>query len=247
MSPKLSSGSLTAEYWAKRWSKGALTWHEPDGNELLTNNLKQVLNESFPNRKAEELKVLVPLCGKAKDMYTFYQMGCTVVGVEFSAQAIKEFFDENNFCQVNSKEKPFVTSIDNKIVLAQGDLFSFGKSLKHSTYALPFPEYDIIWDRGSFEAFNIDKRQEYANFMSQFLSKDGIYLISVNDFDMAKYGGPPFSANRNDLEKVYGGKLDISMVGTRNALAMDAPDRQKWIDRGLSYLQSFLFLMKPKQ
>ncbi len=41
------------------------------------------------------ISILVPLCGKSLDLHWLYQHGHSVVGVELSGLAAKQFFEEN--------------------------------------------------------------------------------------------------------------------------------------------------------
>lgn len=42
------------------------------------------------------LSILVPMCGKSKVLLSFAEEGHSVVGIEWSEPAVKQFFEENS-------------------------------------------------------------------------------------------------------------------------------------------------------
>lgn len=61
---------------------------------------------------------------------------------------------------------------------------------------------------------------------------------------MAEYGGPSHLANQKDIELHYGDRLYVELVGERDPLAKDTPDREKWVARGLCNISVLIFSMK---
>lgn len=237
--PSAAENTLTLEFWDKRWVDGNSQWQENDGCELLWQNIDSIMQKFFPTKKAEDLKVFIPLCGKAKDIYLFYKMGFTVVGIEFAPLPIKEFFDENEIAEVSTAKKPFTKSPDGRLILGEGDLFSFQAEGK-----LPFPKYDIVWDRGSFVAINENDRERYAAFMKSLAGEGGIQIINIVEYDRAEYGGPPLASNQEELQNYYGADATIELLGRTDRLGEDQEDRQVWIDQGLTRMTEALFTIK---
>ncbi len=58
--------------WKARWADGNTGWHEQAGNRFL--------RQWWPAR-ADQSRVLVPLCGKALDLKWLAERGHEVVGV----------------------------------------------------------------------------------------------------------------------------------------------------------------------
>ena len=195
------NNELTLDRWEAAWTNDEARWHQDNGNETMWKHFPKLVADNFPDRQPIVLKVFVPLCGKAKDMLLLHKMGFTVVGVEFASQPIKEFFEEN---LVDIKTDPaiasdqkYTVSSDGKLIIGQGDLFGF------TPENLPFAKYDIIWDRGSFEAMNDADRPKYAKLLSSLLSEEGFYFINTPDYDLAEYGGPPLAAQKEVIEKYF--------------------------------------------
>ena len=73
--------------------------------------------------------VLVPLCGKSKDMIWLAQNGCSVVGIEYVGAAIVAFFEENAITYEKTEDSSGVTCYKSTnanlpIRIAEGDFYS---------------------------------------------------------------------------------------------------------------------------
>lgn len=76
--------------------------------------------------------VLVPLCGKTKDLLWLSGQGCDVVGVEFCAQAVAEFFTEHAI--PHEKTDAAYVATDRKLKVYYGDFFTCPIAEKVSLY-----------------------------------------------------------------------------------------------------------------
>lgn len=235
------SDSLSLEYWVKRWDDNNTLWHQHDGNKLLWRSLHNLLPSKFPSRKPAELTVFVPLCGKAKDMYLLYEMGFTVVGVEYSPKGVDEFFAENQLKEGKKNNGSMRSTEDGRLMIGVGDLFSFSGDQSHYN-PLPYEKFDIIWDRGSFEATNSCDRERYASLLLSLLDKDGVYLMNTKVYDLNEYGGPPLAANTDDLRQFYGEKLDVVLLEKEDII----DSLETWRKRGLTKLDEVVHLMTFK-
>ena len=234
--------TLDVEYWAFRWQHEYTGWHEKSGNKLMWDYMNTEYIKTV--KDAAVIKVFVPLCGKTQDMFMLYKLGFTVVGIEYAPKAIEEFFAENDITtQANPKfgsdEKAYTASEDGRMIIGQGDLFTF------TPENLPHAEYDIIWDRGSLEALNLADREKYANLLLSMLKSDGVYLIDSKDYDVTQYGGPPLKANADDIQKLVGDRCSVQEVSRKDLLSPDNPSREKWMKKGITnYMFEILHLVK---
>jgi thiopurine S-methyltransferase len=76
---------MKKEYWLNKWKSKDVTFHEQSVNPDLVAYVREL------NLRVGD-GVLVPLCGKSKDMLWLMESGFHVVGVEFSPIACEEFF-----------------------------------------------------------------------------------------------------------------------------------------------------------
>ncbi|XP_035150704.2 thiopurine S-methyltransferase isoform X4 [Callithrix jacchus] len=132
------------------------------------------------------LRVFFPLCGKAVEMKWFADRGHSVIGVEISELAIREFFTEQN---LSYSEEP-ITEIPGAKVFksSSGNISLYCCSI----FDLPrtnIGKFDRIWDRGALVAINPGDRKCYAEIMSFLLGKKFQYLMCVLSYDPTKHPG----------------------------------------------------------
>ncbi|KAF6034319.1 TPMT [Bugula neritina] len=215
--------------WQQRWTEGNTKWHEPNGNEMLWRHFDKIIKDTFPTKSANELKVFIPLCGKAHDIYYFYQRGLTVVGVEYAAQPIKEFFEENNLEAKQPNEiGVFTETTDSRLCIGQGDLFTFTGS----------PGIAVVCQLKK-------DRPRYSKFISSLLSSDGVHLITVPEYSLEEYVGTPRVATKDDLVSVFD-KMNVEYIDSRDGLAEGAYDSEKWKSRGLTSIFMKMYKMTHK-
>ena len=121
------------EHWLERWQEGRIGWHESQGNASLQKHWT-----------VSGKRVLVPLCGKTRDLIWLERQGNEVVGVELSDIAAKAFFDENEI-EYTRVEGPFTSYVakGRSITVHCGDYFEFSDG--------PF---DAFYDRGALVAIS---------------------------------------------------------------------------------------------
>uniref|UniRef100_A0A3Q2CGL9 Thiopurine S-methyltransferase, tandem duplicate 1 n=1 Tax=Cyprinodon variegatus TaxID=28743 RepID=A0A3Q2CGL9_CYPVA len=76
--------------WEQRWQENRTGFHQLEVHKMLQNNYDKVVNGR------SGVRFFFPLCGKAVDMKWLADLGHSVVGVEISEMAIRQFFQENN-------------------------------------------------------------------------------------------------------------------------------------------------------
>ena len=84
--------------WELQWAKGETSFHLPEVNTRLLaymNELVGVSGEDGAVADPAAKNILVPLCGKSRDLIHLHALGHSVVGCEVVEQACIEFFREN--------------------------------------------------------------------------------------------------------------------------------------------------------
>lgn len=195
---------MDAEFWTKAWNEGRTNFHQPTYHEKLV--------KYFPRLNPEAgQSVLVPLCGKSKDLLWLHQLGLHVHGVELHAQAVEDFFSENRLQPVQkNQDSNFKCYAYQNILIRCGDFFKLGKT----------DAYDLIYDRGALVALPETMRQDYARVVQQALKKGGKYLLIVYEYDPSKMDGPPFSIQDSEIQKLYGDRFKIDLIESQK------PDRE---------------------
>ncbi|MGI9235353.1 MAG: thiopurine S-methyltransferase [Woeseiaceae bacterium] len=172
--------------WLERWEVGRIGWHESDGNKSLRKYWD-----------ARGRRVLVPLCGKSKDLLWLERFGNDVVGVELSEVAARAFFDENNieYSTVEGKLPAYVGQ-DRRITIYCGDYFDLSLDTDES----PF---DALYDRGALVALQPDSRLAYVSHTRSLLTDDANKLIISVEYDQSIASGPPFSVPTEAMQSLW--------------------------------------------
>lgn len=222
---------LTLEEWQDRWVTRNIGFHQEQGHRLLKKHLDTFL------KGQSGLRVFFPLCGKAVEMKWFADRGHTVVGVEISEMAIREFFTEQN---LSYTEKPLTEIAGAKVFKSSsGNISVYCCSL----FDLPrvnIGKFDRIWDRGSLVAINPGDHDRYADVILSLLNKGFHYLVAILSYDPTKHAGPPFYVPDAELKRLFGTKCSIQFLEEADALE----ERHKaW---GLDYIFEKLYLLTEK-
>ncbi|XP_042362823.1 probable thiopurine S-methyltransferase isoform X2 [Plectropomus leopardus] len=217
--------------WEERWQEERIGFHQLHVHKMLENNIDKVL------AGRTGVRFFFPLCGKAVDMKWLADMGHSVVGVEISEKAIKQFFEENN---MTYSEEPVPAlpgakvykSSERNISLYQCDLFNFSSAIED--------QFGAIWDRGSLVAINPRDREKYAALITSLMAKDCKYLLDTLLYNPDLYKGPPFFVPDEQVKSLFGKSFDIELLQSKDALT----DRQRaW---GLDYLTENVHLITPR-
>ena len=62
---------------------------------------------------------------------------------------------------------------------------------------------DCVFDRASFVAIEICRRQIYADLILNLCSPNFKYLLIAEEYDETKMKGPPHNLRRTDVEKHF--------------------------------------------
>lgn len=194
------------EPWLDRWKEGRIGWHEADGNRSLKRHWSK-----------SGRRVLVPFCGKSRDLAWLEEQGNDVVGVELSDIAARQFFEDNRLAYRQSRGGSRFEAIDRQITIVCGDYFDFDEA--------PF---DAHYDRGALLALPAGLRGAYAAHTSRLLTADPYQLVIVLEYDQSLADGPPFA--------VYGEEVLSYWPGLRRVDAFDDIDNcpPKFLGAGLS-------------
>ncbi|XP_039978039.1 probable thiopurine S-methyltransferase isoform X1 [Xiphias gladius] len=217
--------------WEQRWQEDRIGFHQPHVHKMLEINIDKVLS------KRTGVRFFFPLCGKAVDMNWLASMGHSVVGVDISEKAIKQFFEENN---LTYSEEPVPAipgakvykSSEKNITLYQCDLYKFCSSIEG--------QFGAIWDRGSLVAINPRDREKYTSLIISLMAKDCRYLLDTLLYNPDLYKGPPFFVPDEQVHSLFGKSCDIERLQSVDALT----DRQR--EWGLDYLTENVHLITPK-
>ncbi len=166
------------EQWLTRWQEGNTGWHEAEGNSSL---------KKFWTATGK--RVLVPLCGKTRDLIWLERQGNEVIGVELSELAVKAFFAENEIAYscIPGTLTAFVAK-DRSITIYCGDYFEFSEG-----------SFDAYYDRGALIALPENMRRDYVAHTRTLLHGEAAQLIISLEYDESIAAGPPFSVPAEEM------------------------------------------------
>ncbi len=192
---------MDANFWIKAWEEGRTAFHQ----EHYHDKLLQYFPALSPKK---EQKVLVPLCGKTKDLLWLQGLNLQVHGVELHEKAVEAFFAENNLSPVQrTVEKNFIQYSYKNITISVGDFFKFGTE----------DSYDLVYDRASLVALPHQMRKNYAERIQKLLKPSGKCLLIAYEYDQTKMDGPPFSVDTNEIHALYQEQFKIELMESMDA------------------------------
>ena len=176
------------QFWMDLWKEGRTPFHKEEVHPDLIKYWP-----SLDIKPGES--VLVPLCGKTKDMLWLAQQGYKVMGIELCEQAIFDFAEENKvFFEIEKKDQISHYFTDNLSIWV-ADIFS----LEISSI---FP-VDCIYDRAALVALPGTLRSAYVNRCNQWLKPTGTILLKTLSYDEHKMQGPPYSVSAEEVAGLY--------------------------------------------
>ncbi len=180
--------------------------------------------------------VLVPLCGKTRDLLWLAQHCRTVVGVEVSEVALREFLEENKLTAEENSFADFKIFTTENIILWCGDFFHLPQQ--------KLPVFDLIYDKAALVALPYSKRDRYETKLKELVSEKTQILLHHFEYNQDEMNGPPFSVPPVEIERRFGSLFSISVL-ERNELDLD--NYKKFQKRGLqgNFIE-YLSLLLPE-
>ncbi len=178
---------MDAQFWINAWNEGRTKFHQEEYHQKLT--------EYFPTLHPKKgQSVLVPLCGKSKDLLWLHDLKLNVRGVELHHDAVESFFSENKLSPMQKlQDQDFTHYSYENIVISCGDFFKINEN----------NAYDFVYDRASLVALPFEMRKNYAEVIKRSLKVGGKYLLIVYEYDQSKLEGPPFSVSSEEIQELY--------------------------------------------
>ncbi|MBT8142400.1 MAG: thiopurine S-methyltransferase [Gammaproteobacteria bacterium] len=214
---------MQASFWLNKWQQHEIGFHQDDYHPALVKH--------FPKLESGA-KILVPLCGKSKDMLWLEAQGYQVVGIELAESAVCDFFSEHglNFTRTEQGETIHYQCTEKNILLIVGDFLALDESI------LSANSFDALYDRAALVALPAEMRTAYAQQCHALLKHEAkIMLINFN-YDQSAMQGPPFSIDRAEIEALWHGRL--SLIESFSMLR----ERSKFMDKGLVYMNEETWL-----
>lgn len=218
---------MEPEFWLQRWQEQAIGFHQDEINRHLKEYWQRL-------NIAAAAKILVPLCGKSKDMIWLRQRGYEVIGVELSEIAINDFFSENGLTPSKVSHQDFVIWQSDGISIYQGDFFKLS--------ADDLAGVQGVFDRAALIALPELMRKDYVTKLRQCLPAMTPILLITLQYPQSEMAGPPFSVHDREVHALYHEHYGIECCCEVDSLA----ENPRFRERGLSEMLELVYLLRPK-
>ena len=191
---------MDAAFWLSRWEKREIGFHQEDINRFLKQYWATL-------ELTKGSTVLVPLCGKSKDMLWLVEQGYHVLGVELSETAVQEFFEEWKVHPKVDQRGSFKRYSGRNVELLVGDFFALiAENLENVT---------AVYDRAALVALPPDMRSNYANLLAKILPAKTQSLLISFEYAIGAIKGPPFSIPIETVKCLFEGRCDIHTLDSQ--------------------------------
>jgi len=198
-------------FWLERWQKNEIGFHRSSTHPMLVRHWPMLpVLMSTP--------VLVPLCGKSRDMNWLHDRGHPVTGIELSRDALAQFVAENGL-ELEASDSGFT---GHGWQLLAGDFFE-----QQLPEAMP-----AFYDRAALIALPPDMRPAYVRHLRSLLAPGAAGLLITLEYDPSEMNGPPFSVTADEVRSLFEGAKTVVEIERVDGLILEPSFRQ----RGLTSL-----------
>ncbi|MFZ1576099.1 MAG: thiopurine S-methyltransferase [Chromatiaceae bacterium] len=216
------------DFWHQRWLTGEIGWHQDAFNPHL--------RAYWPPTGVEAgARVLVPLCGKTRDLLWLAGEGYRVLGVEISALGVEAFFTENGLTPTISDEPPFKRYRIDELEILCGDFFALGREQVADVTAL--------FDRAALIALPPALRARYARHLHTLLPPAVSGLLITLDYDQAERPGPPFAVTEPEIRTLFAERFRLSEIAALDLFATTP----RYREQGLTHMMERVYGLRPFQ
>lgn len=191
---------MDANFWHDRWRLGQTAFHEGRANTLLTRHWDALA-------LTPGASVLVPLSGKALDLWWLRDRGARVIGVELSETAVAEFFEEANVMPTREPAGALTRWEGGGVAVFVGNVFDLD--------ARALGPVEAVYDRAALVALPQPVRRRYAAHVATITAQAPQLLITFV-YDQTAMDGPPFSVDATEVAACHGAIYTCTALETRD-------------------------------
>lgn len=215
---------MQSEFWIERWRRGEIGFHQADVHDFLAAHWQRL-------NPVKCSAVLVPLCGKSRDMVFLADVGWRVIGVELAEEAVDGFFAEREMVPDVRSVGNFVVKSAGPYELWCGDFLALPPEAAHDVTA--------IYDRAALVALPAHLREGYAAKVAELGGAAPMMIISLA-FPEGDQAGPPFSIPLAEIAHLYGRNYRITLLEQRDAL-----EKSQNLRARADKVEEIAFLLSP--
>jgi thiopurine S-methyltransferase len=174
--------------WEGYWAAGRTGFHKNQIHPMLERYFGHMMT-------AAGERVLVPLCGKTLDLPWLEARTTEVVGCEWVAQAVVEFFREQGREATAEQRGAHCHHISGRLSIVQGDFLTL--TPEHVQC------FDACWDRAAMIALPPETRKRYVPHLVSLMKPNGRILLVTYDTDKPADAGPPYPVKTLEVQEAY--------------------------------------------
>ncbi|WP_298443909.1 thiopurine S-methyltransferase [uncultured Ferrimonas sp.] len=178
---------MEASFWHQKWQNNDIGFHQADYNTQLLAYFHQL-------KLGQGARVLVPLCGKSRDLGYLLETGYHVVGIELSELAVVQLFEQLGLTPTVDKQPAGDRYHCQQLEVWVADIFALTPAL--------LGHIDGVYDRAALIALPPELRGRYATQLLN-LSAAAPQLLLTVDYEQSLLAGPPFAVPLNQVNHYY--------------------------------------------
>jgi len=216
-------------FWHERWERGEIGFHRSELHWALLAHWKAL-------GVSTNASVLVPLCGKSRDLHWLAEQGHQVTGVELNALAVDSFFKE-----WPTPNPPAVTTVEDpkglthyhagSIELICGNFFDVD---------IASAGHEAFYDRAALIAMPAKMRGPYLDHLHHLLHPGAVGLLVAFEYQSTRNIGPPFSVFSEEITSHQG--FEAKLLERKDVLSEHPGMRA----RGVRDLHEAIYVMRRR-
>lgn len=218
---------MQADFWLDRWQSNRIGFHRDTPLPLLVRHWQALA-------LAAGSRVFVPLCGKSLDMVWLAEQGHRVLGIELSAMAVEQFFEERGLDPRIHTSPAGTHYSSGPWELVVGDAFAIPAGL--------LVDCAGVYDRAALIALPPGMRALYAQTSLQRLPAGCRGLLVTLEYPQAEKAGPPFSVEEAEVKSRFAPDWTVDLLERRDILANEASFQAE----GVSALSTAVYRMQRR-
>jgi thiopurine S-methyltransferase len=186
---------MRINFWIKTWGESNIGFHLADFHPAL--------DKYWPELETGT-SVLVPLCGKTRDLLWLEERGLDVTGFEFVESAVVDFFRENSLAWEETVQygHKCYSACDRNIRIFVSDFIHFADDYGGQPM-------DSLYDRAALVALPEDMRAAYVAACKKLLTASPQGLLVTLEYEPIAMEGPPFSVPAAEVDRLWKGQLAL--------------------------------------
>ena len=216
---------METEFWHERWREGKIGFHQDRVSPMLEAHWDAL-------GLADGCTVFVPLAGKSLDMDWLAPRGHSVLGVEISEIAVRQFFAERDLRPTITMTRYGAHFTHGAIELICGDAFALDAEALAGCAG--------VFDRAALIALPLDMRRRYADELYARLPSGCRGLLVTLEYPPHEKQGPPFTVDEAEVRSLFAPHWDIDLLERKDILA----DQPGFLAEGVTALHTSAYRLQ---